>query len=117
MQVLNKPSQLKTQVNSMSFTKDAGIDGTSLKGHITVTYNSLVKVFGQPDSFGGDKTTVEWRLLFANGTVATIYDWKEITSPKDHPDDKYEWHIGGKNIDAMQQVVDAYYFNVIKVGA
>ena len=86
----------------MKFTKDAIVNGTSLQGHITTTYAELVEKFGEPNCFGGDKTTVEWALEFGDGTVATIYDWKYGETPMH----KTEWNIGGKNIDAVFRVYE-----------
>jgi hypothetical protein len=59
--------------------------GTSLMGHVTTTYDKLVKTFGMPDLEPGDKTTCEWHIEFMvydedEGEFpmyATIYDYKE----------------------------------------
>ena len=85
----------------MKFTNDAVVNGTSLKGHIVTTYAELVEKFGEPNK-GSDKTTVEWRLDFEDGTVATIYDWKYGETPMH----KTEWNIGGKNSDAVFRVYE-----------
>ena len=77
---------------------------TSLQGYVETTYDTLVAVFGEPLR-GGDKTTVEWILKFEDGTVATIYDWKEYDTPMG----EYDWHVGGnKRIAAalVQEVLD-----------
>ena len=88
----------------MKFTTDNNSGcGTSLQGYIRAYYHQLVEVFGEPDG-GGDKTTVEWCLEFEDGTIATIYDWKEY----DTPTGRYDWHIGGKNKDAVYAVMDAF---------
>ena len=84
----------------MNFTKDADVHMTSLQGHVRACYHELVEVFGEPDG-GGDKTTVEWCLEFEDGTVATIYDWKEYETPTY----AYNWHIGGKNKRAVHAVI------------
>jgi hypothetical protein len=86
----------------MKFTKDAIVNGTSLQGHIVTTYFELVEKFGEPDFIGGDKITAEWALEFADGTVATIYDWKY----GDTPMYKTEWNIGGKNKEAVYRVYE-----------
>lgn len=85
----------------MKFTNDALVTGTSLQGHIVTTYGELVEKFGEPNK-GGDKTTVEWRLDFEDGTIATIYDWKYGETPMH----KTEWNIGGKNSDAVFRVYE-----------
>jgi hypothetical protein len=87
----------------MKFTTDADVNGTHLQGYISATYDQLVERFGQPDG-GGDKTTVEWCLAFEDGTVATIYDWKEWETPLG----KYNWHIGGRNHMAVTRVTQTF---------
>jgi hypothetical protein len=65
---------------------------TALMGYVNTTYARLVEVFGKPISGSGDgKTHSEWIIKFANGEVATIYDYKM----KETPTDDYDWHIGG----------------------
>ena len=88
----------------MKFTQGTWTEanGTSLQGYITATYDQLVARFGQPDG-GGDKTTVEWVLAFADGTIATIYDWKEYETPMG----LYRWHIGGVNKTAVTRVTQS----------
>ena len=87
---------------------DIEIDGTSLQGYIQVNYDTLVELFGHPDELDGYKVDWEWGLLFDDGTVTTIYNWKngpnycgrdgalscEIT----------EWHIGGHTRDAVNHL-------------
>ena len=92
----------------MKFTQTDWTDanGTSLQGYVEAYYHQLVEVFGQPDG-GGDKTTVEWCLKFADGTVATIYDWKEEETPTGF----YRWHIGGKNSRAVGLVQQTFNQN------
>jgi len=91
----------------MKFTNDADVNMTSLQGYIRAYYHQLVEVFGEPEA-GGDKTTVEWCLDFADGTVATIYDWKEYETPMG----LHRWHIGGHNSDAVNAVHETLYAKV-----
>ena len=87
---------------------------TSLQGYVETTYAQLVELFGEPMR-GGDKTTAEWVLKFNDGTVATIYDWKEYSTPMD----AYDWHVGGNKrtvvamvqeaLDGVVEVVDAFW--------
>ncbi len=68
------------------------INGSHLQGYVTTTYDRLIEVFGQPSGDGdGYKVQVEWILKFEDGTIATIYDWKEDYKPQLVT----EWHIGG----------------------
>ena len=87
----------------MNFTNDADANGTSLQGYVQAYYHQLVEVFGEPEA-GGDKTTVEWCLEFEDGTVATIYDWKEYETPMG----LHRWHIGGRNNLAVAHVTDTF---------
>ena len=87
----------------MKFTNGADVNGTHLQGYMEAYYHQLVEVFGEPEG-GGDKTTVEWCLSFEDGTVATIYDWKEY----DTPTGLYHWHIGGRSNLAVARVQQAF---------
>ena len=86
------------------------IDGTSLQGYITTDYATLIATFGESLG-GGDKTTQEWVLVGEDGTVATIYDWKQHSTPMH----KCEWHIGGKSYKAVQLVQDALMGYILQV--
>ena len=91
----------------MKFTTEADANMTSLQGYVQAHYHQLVEVFGEPEG-GGDKTTVEWCLKFADGTVATIYDWKEYETPMG----LYSWHVGGMSklaVERVQQEVRRFY--------
>ena len=87
----------------MKFTNGADVNMTSLQGYMEAYYHQLVEVFGEPED-GGDKTTVEWCLSFEDGTVATIYDWKEYETPMG----RYQWHIGGRSQKAVDRVTRAF---------
>ena len=80
--------------------KNADISYTGLVGTVTTTYAALVHAFGQPDRTNGDKTTAEWCLRFDDGTVASIYDWKEPSTPMG----LHSWHVGGKSVKALLRV-------------
>jgi len=87
--------------NSQDYTL---ANGTSLQGYILTTYDNLVKIFGEPwhgpDSNLDDKVTCEWAILFDDGTVATIYDYKIGFTPRD----EYEWHVGGMNKNSLELI-------------
>jgi len=69
-------------------------DGTSQVGLIDARYTNIVDAFGEPltdvDEY---KSHFEWEIQFEDGTVATLYDWKEEAPFL--PDDVITWHIGG----------------------
>jgi hypothetical protein len=90
----------------MKFTNHASVNGTCLQGYVKTTYHHLVSAFGQPE-FGpnnhtGDKVTCEWCLRFEDGTVATIYEWKNGFTPMGME----EWHIGGNSRYAVERVLE-----------
>ena len=92
---------------------DYALVGSSLKGHITASYDALVEVFGEPNVLnaepsGDDKVHNEWGIRFSDGDddiYATIYDWKEHDAYVSHVGG-YRWHIGGKQIEAVWYVTD-----------
>lgn len=70
-----------------------GVNGTHLQGTINATYARLVEVFGEPNCNGDAyKVQKEWIIKFEDGTIATIYDWKEGDN---HYTNVTDWHIGG----------------------
>ena len=75
---------------------DIDINCTSLVGYVTTTYATLVKAFGEPYT-DYDKSTAHWNIQAPDGTVATIYDYKEYTTPQG----EYRWHIGGRSERAL----------------
>ena len=89
-------------------------NGSSLRGHVNATYQTLVDTFGEPNILnaepsGDDKVYNEWGVRFSDGDddiYATIYDWKEPHATVSHVGE-YRWHIGGKQIEALWCVMDA----------
>lgn len=95
---------MKTAIKRPEFI-NARLDvtGTCLQGHINTSYRRLVEVFGQPTiGSTSEKTQVEWHIAFTDGTLATIYDWKEDCPP----DSVTDWHIGGRSQASVINVVD-----------
>jgi hypothetical protein len=83
---------------------DVDVSRTMLRGKILTTFAKLIKAFGPPIKGRDYKVTAEWDIEFEDGSVVTIYDWKEDTTPED----LYEWHIGGtKNarIELIGQII------------
>ena len=99
--------------------------GTSLMGYVTISYQEIVEVFGEPNILnaqpsGDDKVHNEWGIEFrvpieddGMGDVddydtisATIYDWKEMDAYDSHYGE-YRWHIGGKQQEAVWCVLEA----------
>jgi len=88
----NKANFWKIKVND----RKSNINGTGLVGYVNCTYRELVKELGEPDT-DMDKSTAHWTVEAPNGTVATIYDYKNHTTPMG----EYRWHIGGANSQAL----------------
>lgn len=89
------------------------IDETCLQGEIRVTYNRLVEVLGEPNCDGdGYKVQKEWMIKFEDGTVATIYDWKEGENYNGHGQGTHytnvtNWHVGGHKPASLYRVQEA----------
>jgi len=78
------------------------VNGTSLVGYVRTTFAELVAKLGEPLD-GCDKSTAEWYIEFADGSVATIYDWKLSATPTY----EYDWHIGGHDRSVVDKLSDA----------
>ena len=78
-------------------------------GVIKRDYATIVKTFGEPTK-GFDKTDAEWHIRFDDGSIATIYNYKDgINYNGEHGlpvEDIKEWHVGGKSIHAYYLVFD-----------
>ena len=89
-------------------TTNVNINMTSLQGYITIDYDKLIDVFGKPNMGDEYKIDAEWELEFEDGTVATIYNWKNgknYLGVEGTPvDDITDWHVGGKTKRAVELV-------------
>ncbi len=92
--------------------------GTGLLDAINISYRRLVELFGEPDHYQPDpddnfisKVDAEWMLQFDDGTVATIYNYKngENYLAEDGVPVEYitDWNIGGCNRKAADLVINA----------
>ena len=93
--------------------KTTNVGGTFLRGYIKASYEQLVKTFGEPHDPDGDnyKTDVEWAFEFADGTVATLYNWKNGKNYLGEAeglelDDIYEWNVGGNSDKAVAKLLE-----------
>jgi phage terminase large subunit-like protein len=79
-----------------------------------IVINELTKLLGEPsmeDNSGEDKVNVEWEVITEDGTVGTIYDWKEYKRLEG--DDVVEFHIGGHTkLDTT--IIFRELFNLVK---
>ena len=93
--------------------KTTNVGGTFLQGYIKATYEQLVKTFGEPHDPDGDnyKTDVEWAFEFADGTIATLYNWKNGKNYLGEAEglelnDIYEWNVGGNSDKAVSKLLE-----------
>jgi hypothetical protein len=85
------------------------IGETCLQGYINVEYSTLKKLFGKPSAFGdGYKTDAEWYIQFEDGSVATIYNWKNgknYCGKEGTPKTKItKWNIGGNDVSVVEKL-------------
>ena len=87
--------------------------GTYLQGYVKATYEQLLKAFGSPhmDQCDNYKTDVEWAFKFSDGTIATLYNWKNGKNYLGEAeglelDDIYEWHVGGFSEKAVAKLLE-----------
>jgi hypothetical protein len=82
--------------------------GTSLQGYIKISYDDLVKLFGEPQASDGYKVDAQWVIKSFNGTVITIYNYKDginYNGPEGTPTkDIINWHIGGENQKSVEEL-------------
>jgi hypothetical protein len=91
-------------------SNEVPINGTSYQGEVVVTYDILVAIFGEPIDSDRYKVDAEWNIIFENGEVATIYNYKNGKNylGDDGLDVKNitDWHIGGKSKDVVTYIQD-----------
>ena len=99
------------------------VSGTHLQGYIECDYKTLIEGFGKPDTeCDGYKIDREWILKFEDGTVATIYNYKNgknYCGPQQglKPEDIKKWHVGGKSkmaVTLVEMSIDAKELLLLK---
>jgi len=101
----------------MKFNKTIEANGTHLQGNVGATYQELVEVFGEPIRHESDGTThmsnkvdAEWRISFEDGTVATIYNYKNglnyLGAEGKRITQISMWNVGGYDERAVTLVND-----------
>ena len=86
------------------------VGGTSLVGHITCNYEHIVKVFGEPIEGDGYKVDAEWDIKWNDGTISTIYNWKNGDNYNEDgtiTESIVEWNVGGHDQKALNYVLRA----------
>jgi hypothetical protein len=87
--------------------------GTSLQGYVSVSYHELLTKFGEPTGSDGFKSDAEWEILFDDGKVATIYNWKDGKNYNGSRGLRVEritdWHIGGSDKEVVSRVKELFF--------
>jgi len=93
---------------------DDDLQGSCFQGRITTTYARLVEVFGPPNAeIDMTKQQVCWAIRFADGTIATVYDYDAVHPPKELT----AWEIGGFRGVAVELVEKALAGTLWEEGA
>jgi hypothetical protein len=78
---------------------DKSANGTSFHDTTFIaTVADLRKILGEPQceqNDGQDKCNFDWTMETEDGTVFTVYDWKEYRRLEE--DEDIEWHVGGRS--------------------
>lgn len=96
-------------VDFTNISDDTGgrANGCHFLGHISPTFAQLKAAFGEPWRFTSrgaeydEKVRVEWVLEWEDGSISTIYDWKDPYTPIHRVTD---WHVGGKDSKVLDYV-------------
>ena len=99
----------------MKFNKTNTTYGTHLQGNVGATYQELVEVFGEPTRFewsseSDNKVDAQWAIKFEDGTIATIYNYKNglnyLGAEGKRTSEISMWNVGGHNERAVTLVND-----------
>ena len=89
--------------------------GTCGKGSFTCDYDTLIKLLGEPLKGSDDyKTQAEWDIEYKDGTVTTIYDWKQGKRYLGEEEgievqEVIEWNVGGNHpINSIEHLKDFF---------
>jgi len=87
---------------------DIDTNGTGRFGNLQATYKELTSLFGEPHTADDYKVDAEWDVQFDDGTVATIYNYKNGFNycGKDgiRTQQITKWHVGGMSMNASIKV-------------
>lgn len=121
--VLLESPTLKANPQPRPWTMGGNLVGTYMQGYARYPYSRIVEVFGDPQHLGedGDKVAFQWTITFADGTIASIYDYKasslygdgdDAPTPEEMKQTFTDWHIGGKHQRAVELITSALSENV-----
>ena len=92
----------------MKYTKIEEANGANLQGYLNADYRELVEVFGEPTKFEDGKVDAQWLLKFQDGTIATIYNYKNGVNYMGAEGlrlmEIQKWNVGGNSERAVERV-------------
>lgn len=84
------------------------VSGTSFQGEVEADYYAIRKLFWEPTLGDGYKVDAQWKIKFSDGTIATIYNWKNgrsyIGRHGTATTKIIHWHVGGFSPRAFELV-------------
>ena len=95
--------------NKMEYKRTEDVNGTCLQGRINTSYQTLLYKLPPPiDYYDCYKTEVVWALKFSDGTIATVYNWKNGKNYLEEDglelEEITEWNIGGHTKKALEYI-------------
>jgi len=107
LQLADKATQERQK--KMNHKRTQEISGSFLQGYtVPTTRRQISAVFGNPIEYeAGEKVSIEWGILFEDGTLATIYDWKRYELGTPDLDEEMIYNIGGLSAQAVARVEEA----------
>lgn len=92
-------------------TNETSPSGTCYMGEIKADYSKLISKLGRPmKGYDNYKSDAEWVIEFEDGSVATIYNWKDGKNYLGEGGldlcDIREWHVGGEREEVVAWVDD-----------
>ena len=105
----NEGEPMEYQTHNDLIIKTAG---THLQGYIKLDYYDILDRLGEPQERDVYKIDAEWVIEFYDGTVATLYNWKNGRNycGEDGLDLHQigEWHIGGNKKDVVRKIYELF---------
>ena len=84
---------------------DPRFGNTHRIGELRIRYSVLCDIFGSDGRVVDDKTDAEWGIIWSDGIVATIYNYKNGPAYAGRPIERVtEWSIGGRDEVAVGRV-------------
>jgi hypothetical protein len=94
-----EPGNFSILTDDVTLNRFADTVGCSRAGTVLATRVELVALLGEPHSYEGDKTTMEWYFTTTRGRVSLYDYWWNKPG---------EWSIGATNEDAAEFLAAAF---------